>query len=50
MILPKNLIERLEKLGFSPKEAQVGIIIQNQHIADTQKAIFKLTFNYLKNK
>lgn len=37
-----------DKVAIVSHEDQVGVIIQNQNIADTQRAIFKLGFEYAK--
>lgn len=37
-----------DKIAILSHQDQIGVIIQNQNIADTQKAIFKLGFEYAK--
>jgi len=37
-----------DKVSIISHEDNVGIIIQNQNIADTQRAIFNLAFDYAK--
>lgn len=39
-----------DKVAIISHEDQVGVIIQNQHIADTQRAIFNFAFKYAKKE
>jgi len=37
-----------DKVAIISHEDQVGVIIQNEHIANSQRAIFKLAFQHAK--
>ena len=37
-----------DKVAIISHEDNVGVILQNKNIADTQRSIHKLTFNYAK--
>ncbi len=37
-----------DKVAIISHDDEIGVIIQNQHIADTQRAIFMMTFEYAK--